>query len=121
MWICQTAAHSTVEATTVDLMGSDPLLTVVEAKHVWVLASIAVMKGSDPIKSTLCPAGSDEDSMRPVSAKERRPAGFLTASRSSSGLASVPSVQASSDVEAYLRRSIAMTLDWDFVYEETMS
>ena len=33
-------------------MGSDPLLTVVEAKNVWVLASIAVMKGSDPIKST---------------------------------------------------------------------
>ena len=32
-------------------MGSDPLLTVVEAKNVWVLASIAVMKGSDPIKS----------------------------------------------------------------------
>ena len=36
----------------VDLMGSDPLLTVVEAKNVWVLASVAVMKGSDPIKST---------------------------------------------------------------------
>ena len=33
-------------------MGSDPLLTVVEAKKVWVLASIAVRKGSDPIKST---------------------------------------------------------------------
>ena len=34
-------------------MGSDPLLTVVEAKNVWVFASIAViMKGSDPIKST---------------------------------------------------------------------
>ena len=33
-------------------MGSDPLLTVVEAKNVWVLASIAVMKGSDPINAT---------------------------------------------------------------------
>ena len=38
----------------VDLIGSHPLFTVIEAKNVWVLASLAVMKGSDPIKSTLC-------------------------------------------------------------------
>ena len=37
----------------VDLMGSDPLLTVAEAKNRGVFASIPVMKGSDPIKSTL--------------------------------------------------------------------
>jgi two-component system CheB/CheR fusion protein len=42
----------------VDLMGSDPLLTVAEAKTDRVLASTAVMKGSDPIKST------DADSVR---------------------------------------------------------
>ena len=33
-------------------MGSDPLLTVFEAKIVCFFASTAVMKGSDPIKST---------------------------------------------------------------------
>ena len=32
-------------------MGSDPLLTVAEAKHVHFFASTAVMQGSDPIKS----------------------------------------------------------------------
>jgi hypothetical protein len=36
----------------VDLMGSDPLLTVVEAKNGNSFPSTAVMKGSDPIKST---------------------------------------------------------------------
>ena len=36
----------------VDLMGSDPLLTVVEAKNGDSFLSTAVMKGSDPIKST---------------------------------------------------------------------
>jgi hypothetical protein len=33
-------------------MGSDPLLTVVEAKNGDFFPSTAVMKGSDPIKST---------------------------------------------------------------------
>jgi hypothetical protein len=37
----------------VDLMGSDPLVTVVEAKNGDFFPSTAVMKGSDPIKSTL--------------------------------------------------------------------
>ena len=37
----------------VDLMGSDPLRTVAEAKNGGFFASISVMKGSDPIKSTL--------------------------------------------------------------------
>ena len=55
----------------VDLMGSDPLLTVVEVKNVWVLASIAVMKGSDPIKSTLCWRPM-VDSCRPTSPKSGR-------------------------------------------------
>jgi hypothetical protein len=36
-------------------MGSDPLLTVVEAKNGDFFPSTAVMKGSDPIKSTLIP------------------------------------------------------------------
>ena len=36
----------------VDLMGSDPLLTVFEAKIVCFFASTAVMNGSDPIEST---------------------------------------------------------------------
>ena len=52
-------------------MGSDPLLTVVEVKNVWVLASIAVMKGSDPIKSTLCWRPM-VDSCRPTSPKSGR-------------------------------------------------
>ena len=36
----------------VDLMRSDPLLTVFEAKIVCFFASTAVMNGSDPIEST---------------------------------------------------------------------
>ena len=36
----------------VDLMGSDPLLTVIEAKFVDFFVSTPVMKGSDPITST---------------------------------------------------------------------
>ena len=44
--------HSINLLQSVDLMGSDPLLTVVEAKNGDFFPSTAVMKGSDPIKST---------------------------------------------------------------------
>jgi hypothetical protein len=37
----------------VDLMESDPLRTVAEAKNVGIFSSITVRKGSDPIKSAL--------------------------------------------------------------------
>ena len=35
-------------------MGSDPLLTVIDAKSADVFASTLAMNGSDPIRSTLC-------------------------------------------------------------------
>ena len=37
----------------VDLMGSDPIMTAIEAKTQTFLASTTVSRGSDPIKSTL--------------------------------------------------------------------
>jgi hypothetical protein len=65
-------------------------------------------------------AGSDKDSMRPESAWERRPSGFLTRSGESSGPAKVDSIREPSDEPENLRRSIAVKRDRAFVYAETM-